>query len=112
MNENLQAIIDAILSLLAKSPAATFTIEIGQGNTYRGGIVLYGHDEYPEGSVLEGQPRRMWLDRFETWDEANTTATALRQALPSISLDVNAPSTYISADELCDRAGLHDEYTY
>jgi hypothetical protein len=31
---------------------------------------VYGYDEYPAGSVLEGQPRRRFLDSFDTLAEA------------------------------------------
>ena len=35
-----------------------------------GGFNVYEHDEYPEGSVLEGQDRRTWRGFFDTLSEA------------------------------------------
>jgi hypothetical protein len=34
------------------------------------GVVVYGHGTYGRESVLEGQPRRAYLDRFDTVEEA------------------------------------------
>ena len=31
---------------------------------------VYGHGVYPDHSVLAGQPQRVFLDRFDTLDEA------------------------------------------
>jgi hypothetical protein len=35
-----------------------------------GSWVVFGWDEYPPHSVLAGQPRRNWLDSFETLELA------------------------------------------
>lgn len=47
------------------------TIERGRGATYASDRwTVYEHGEYERGSVLEGQSRRVWLDDFETLEEA------------------------------------------
>jgi hypothetical protein len=47
------------------------TIEQGRGATYSSDRwTVYEHGEYERGSVLEGQNRRVWLDDFETLEEA------------------------------------------
>ncbi len=62
------------------------TIERARGATYASGRwAVYQHGEYERGSVLEGQSRRVWLDDFETLDEA-------RAAYPDA--DVIDGSTY------------------
>lgn len=64
----------------------TQTIERGRGATYATDRwTVYEHGEYERGSVLEGQSRRVWLDDFETLDEA-------RAAYPDA--DVIDGSTY------------------
>lgn len=35
-----------------------------------GGYAVYGWDTYPEGSVLAGQSRKVFLDSFETMEAA------------------------------------------
>ena len=98
-----------IKHVLAESPDATFTIEVGHGDTYRGGIILYGHDEFPKGSVLEGQARRQWLEDFTSWDEANAVVVEVKKHLPKLDIEVDGGSTFIPAATLCDAAGLHDD---
>jgi hypothetical protein len=62
------------------------TIERGRGATYSTDRwTVYEHGVYERGSVLEGQSRRVWLDDFETLDEA-------RAAYPDA--DVIYGSTY------------------
>jgi hypothetical protein len=47
------------------------TIEKGNGATYRNNKwTVYEHSTYPRSSVLAGQRRRVWMDDFETLDEA------------------------------------------
>lgn len=47
------------------------TIERGRGAMYASDRwTVYEHGEYERGSVLEGQSRRVWLDDFETLEEA------------------------------------------
>jgi len=47
------------------------TIERARGATYASDRwAVYEHGEYERGSVLEGQSRRVWLDDFETLQEA------------------------------------------
>ena len=52
-------------------PRPTFTLERGRGETYsHPRPVLYAHSIYGRGSVLAGQPRRLWVAQWDTWDEA------------------------------------------
>ena len=47
------------------------TIEMGRGATYRNTLyTVYEHSVYDDSSVLAGDPRRQWLDDFETLAEA------------------------------------------
>lgn len=47
------------------------TIEMGRGATYRNTLyTVYEHSVYDDSSVLAGNPRRQWLDDFETLAEA------------------------------------------
>lgn len=47
------------------------TIERGRGATYSTDRwTVYEHGTYERGSVLEGQSRRIWVDDFETLEEA------------------------------------------
>jgi hypothetical protein len=42
------------------------------------GWVVYGHDHYPKGSVLEGQARRVYLDSFEAPEAARAAYPELK----------------------------------
>ena len=47
------------------------TIEMGRGATYRNTLyTVYEHSVYDDSTVLAGNPRRQWLDDFETLAEA------------------------------------------
>lgn len=47
------------------------TIEQGRGATYASDRwTVYEHGVYERGSVLSGQSRRIWLDDFDTLEEA------------------------------------------
>ena len=47
------------------------TIEMGRGATYHNTLyTVYEHSVYGDSSVLAGEPRRQWLDDFETLAEA------------------------------------------
>lgn len=47
------------------------TIERGRGATYSTDRwTVYEHGTYERGSVLEGQSRRVWLDDFDSLEEA------------------------------------------
>jgi len=62
-------------------PRPTFTLEPGQGETYRHGRpVLYAHSVYDRSSVLAGQPRRLWVAQWETWEKARAALAEARQA--------------------------------
>jgi hypothetical protein len=49
----------------------TITIERGRGATYSNGEwTAYEHSMYPRHSVLSGQPRRVYLESFDTLEAA------------------------------------------
>ena len=62
-------------------PRPTFTLEPGRGETYRHRRpVLYAHSTYERRSVLAGQPRRLWVAQWDTWDEARAALAEVRKA--------------------------------
>ena len=62
-------------------PRPTFTLERGRGETYRHSRpVLYAHSVYERSSVLAGQPRRLWVAQWETWEEARAALAEVRRA--------------------------------
>ncbi|ODT99467.1 MAG: hypothetical protein ABS79_04485 [Planctomycetes bacterium SCN 63-9] len=65
----------------AVRPRPTFTLESGRGETYRHSRpVLYAHSTYERSSVLAGQPRRLFVEEWETWEEARTALAEVRRA--------------------------------
>jgi hypothetical protein len=62
-------------------PRPTFSLEPGRGETYRHRRpVMYAHSVYERSSVLAGQPRRLWVAQWETWDEARAALAEVRKA--------------------------------
>lgn len=62
-------------------PRPTFTLEPGRGETYRHTRpVLYAHTVYERSSVLAGQPRRLWVAEWSTWEEARAALAEVRRA--------------------------------
>jgi hypothetical protein len=62
-------------------PRPTFTLEPGRGETYRHTRpVLYAHSTYERSSVLAGQPRRLWVAQWDTWEEARAALAEVRKA--------------------------------
>ena len=65
----------------AVRPRPTFTLESGRGETYRHSRpVLYAHSTYERSSVLAGQPRRLFVEEWETWEEARAALAEVRRA--------------------------------
>jgi hypothetical protein len=61
-------------------PRPTFTLERGRGETYRHNRpVLYAHSIYDRSSVLAGQPRRLWVAQWDTWEEARAALAEIRK---------------------------------
>jgi hypothetical protein len=59
-------------------PRPTFTLERGRGETYsHQRPVLYAHSLYKQSSVLAGQPQRIWVAQWSTWDEARAALAEL-----------------------------------
>ena len=62
-------------------PRPSFTLESGRGETYRHSRpVLYAHSTYERSSVLAGQPRRLFIEEWTTWDEARAALAEACQA--------------------------------
>jgi hypothetical protein len=60
-------------------PKPTFSLEMGRGETYRHARpILYAHSTYERSSVLAGQPRRLWVAQWPTWEEARTALAGVR----------------------------------
>jgi hypothetical protein len=69
-------------------PRPTFTLEPGRGETYRHNRpVLYAHSTYERSSVLAGQPRRLWVAQWETWEEARAALAEVSNADRSFRYD-------------------------
>jgi hypothetical protein len=69
-------------------PRPTFSLEPGRGETYRHRRpVLYAHSTYERSSVLAGQPRRLWVAQWDTWDEARAALAEVRKANHSFKYD-------------------------
>jgi hypothetical protein len=65
---------------MSVQPRPTFTLERGRGETYaHNRPVLYAHSIYNRGSVLAGQPRRLWVAQWDTWDEARAALALVRK---------------------------------
>lgn len=77
MSELLDQIQQARLSV---RPRPFFTLEPGRGETYaHRKPVLYAHGTYERGSVLAGQPRRLWVAEWSTWEEARAALAEVRK---------------------------------
>ncbi len=62
-------------------PRPTFTLETGRGETYRHAQpMLYAHSIYEQSSVLAGQPRRLFVEQWGTWDEARAVLAEVHKA--------------------------------
>jgi hypothetical protein len=58
----------------------TFTLEMGRGETYRHiKPMLYAHSVYEKGSVLAGQPRRLFVEQWDTWKDARAALAEVRK---------------------------------
>jgi len=69
-------------------PRPTFTLESGRGETYRQSRpVLYAHSTYERSSVLAGRPRRLFVEQWETWEEARAALAEVRRADRSFRFD-------------------------
>jgi len=57
----------------------SLTLEFGRGQTYRNNNpTLYGHSTYGRSSVLAGQRRRVFLESWDTVDEARAELKAAK----------------------------------
>ena len=78
MSELLQRIHDIRSTV---RPRPTFSLERGRGETYsHSRPVLYAHSVYERCSVLAGQPRRLFVEQWDTWEEARAALALVRKA--------------------------------
>ena len=101
--DKMKNLIDQIRELLASYRVKTFTLEQGMGETYcHSKPVLYGHGRYPRSSVLAGRPSRIWIESWESWDEAHKAIVELQKAFGRQFKceEMNTHSTYIPIDAL------------
>jgi hypothetical protein len=69
-------------------PRPTFSLEAGRGETYRHPRpVLYAHSIYERGSVLAGQPRRLFVEQWDTWVEARAALAEVRRVVRTFKYD-------------------------
>jgi hypothetical protein len=89
----------------------TFTLEPGRGQTYASGDpTLYAHNVYPRGSVLAGRPERVWVEAWDSWDDARAELEGLKARVPGFAYEDFGPqggSTHVDVDTLT--AGLPDD---
>jgi hypothetical protein len=85
-------------------PRPTFTLEMGRGETYRHAKpMLYAHSVYEQSSVLAGQPRRLFVEQWDTWDEARAALAEIRRRDRSFKFDdygVGGGTTFIPSSVL------------
>ena len=85
----------------------SLTLEFGRGQTYRNNNpTLYGHSTYGRSSVLAGQRRRVFLESWDTVDEARAELKAAK--IRYTDLCDTRGSTHIPVDVIT--AGLPDDY--
>ena len=69
-------------------PKPSFSLEGGRGETYRHGRpTLYAHSVFNEGSVLAGQPRRLFVEQWDNWEEASAALAEVRRADRTFKFD-------------------------
>ena len=76
------SLLDNVARMIDEKQVTYFTLEKGQGESYSHmKPTLYGHGTFPRSSVLAGRPKRVWVENWETWDEANNAIARLDQLL-------------------------------
>jgi hypothetical protein len=66
----------------------TFSLEPGRGETYRNQrATLYGHNTYPRGSVLAGQPQRVFIEQWDDWTEARAALDEVKKQVKGFKFD-------------------------
>jgi hypothetical protein len=82
------------------------SIEHGRGETYvtpEGTATVYGHDDWPESSVLAGRSRRTYLRSFDNSDRASNWAEAREWAeaeYPGVEVIDYAGSSHVPHREM------------
>src|SRR3990167_3016180 len=64
---------ERLAELLNSKKRWRFTLEMGQGETYRNNnATLYGHSTYERSSVLAGRTQRVFIAQWQDWHEARS----------------------------------------
>jgi hypothetical protein len=94
-------------------PRPTFTLEMGRGETYRHTKpMLYAHSVYEKSSVLAGQPRRLFVEQWNSWDEARAALDEVRKRDRSFKFEdygEGGGTTYIPTSVLTRHLPDNDE---
>jgi hypothetical protein len=70
----------------------TFSLEEGRGTTYSSGKpTLYGHSRYERSSVLAGQHQRVFLDQWDSWEEARAALAEVKKTVKRFKCDDLGP---------------------
>lgn len=91
-----------------------FTLEYGRGETYSNNQpTLYGHSEYERSSVLAGRPQRVFIDRWNTDEEALAAIETVKKAFGKkfkFQSMLDGGSTHIPVDQIVSH--LPDDTDY
>ena len=113
--------LDQVVEMVARSQRGharykrfTFTLESARGETYnRPEPVLYAHSTYERGSVLSGKPQRIWVESWDSWEEARTALAEFKKANPKFKYTDEGPtggSSHIPIEQMV--AHLPDDTNY
>lgn len=70
-----------------------WTLEMGRGQTYaHAEPVLYAHSTYGRGSVMAGRAQRVYIEKFDSWDEARKALAEVAKAVPKFKFDDMGPN--------------------
>jgi hypothetical protein len=95
-------------------PRPMFTLEPGRGETYRHRKpTLYAHSIYERSSVLAGQPRRLFVEGWDNWDEARAALAEVRRADRSfhfVDFGEGGGTTHIASEVLTRHLPEDDDW--
>jgi hypothetical protein len=93
MATQIESIIEQMKDIKSRDRRTRFQVEPGRGETYCDGKpTVYAYNTYPRSSVLSGQERRIWVDRFDEPVNLDEFVLAARKA--GIRVDVMAGSCF------------------
>lgn len=87
-----------------------FTLENGSGETYRNNSpTLYGHSTYERSSVLAGSPQRVFVHKWDSWEEAREEVAALSKKIRKFKCS-DSGSTHIPSEVLTRHLPDSDDF--